>query len=65
MRVSCADTATTRKRSFLLPSMVDELMASSQLTVGVIPTTEAWVGVTNPDDLEIARRRIAEFRANR
>ena len=45
--------------------MVDELMASSQLTVGVIPTTEAWVGVTNPDDLEIARRRISQLRANR
>ena len=40
-------------------------MGAAELTVEVIPTTEAWVGVTNPDDLEIARRRIAEFRANR
>ena len=53
------------KAEFLLPSVVDELMGAAELTVGVIPTTEAWVGVTNPDDLEIARRRIAEFRANR
>ena len=53
------------KAEFLLPSLVDELMYAAELTVEVIPTTEAWVGVTNPDDLEIARRRIAEFRANR
>ena len=52
------------KAEFLLPSVVDELMSASELTVGVIPTSEAWVGVTNPDDLEIARRRISEIRAN-
>lgn len=50
---------------FLLPSSVDELMLSSQLKVKVIPTDEAWVGVTNPTDLEIARRRISELRASR
>ncbi len=48
---------------YLLPSVVDELMRSGRLTVEVIPTSEAWVGVTNPDDLEVARRRIAELRA--
>ena len=53
------------KAEFLLPVLVDELMYASELTVEVIPTTEAWVGVTNPDDLEVARRRIAEFRSNR
>ena len=53
------------KAEFLLPSVIDELMSASQLTVGVIPTTEAWVGVTNPDDLEVARRRISELRDNR
>lgn len=49
---------------FLLPSLVDELMSSSELKVKVIPTDEAWVGVTNPADLEIARRRISELRAS-
>ena len=48
---------------YLLPSVVDELMRSGRLTVEVIPTSEAWVGVTNPDDLEVARHRIAELRA--
>ncbi len=50
---------------FLFAQVVDELMHSAELTVEVIPTTEAWVGVTNPDDLEIARRRINQLRASR
>ncbi len=58
------DHGKDEKAEFLLPSLVDELMSSSQLKVKVIPTDEAWVGVTNPADLEIARRRISELRAN-
>ena len=53
------------KAEFLLPVLVDELMHADELTVEVIPTAEAWVGVTNPDDLEPARRRIAELRTER
>lgn len=53
------------KAEFLLPSLIDELMSSAELKVKVIPTDEAWVGVTNPADLEIARRRISELRASR
>lgn len=51
------------KAEYLLPSVVHELMAAGELTVGVVPTSEPWVGVTNPDDLEVARRRIAEVRS--
>lgn len=47
---------------FLLPSVVNDLMRVRRMSVGVVPTAEAWVGVTNPDDLEVARTRIAEFR---
>ncbi len=47
---------------FLLPSVIHDLMARGELTVGVVPTSEAWVGVTNPDDLEVARHRIAAIR---
>ena len=50
------------KTEFLLPTFVDELRTAGTLTVGVVPTREPWVGVTNPDDLEIARRRIAAMR---
>lgn len=47
---------------YLLPSVVHDLMARNELTVGVVPTDEAWVGVTNPDDLEVARAQIARLR---
>jgi len=58
-----ADHADEPKAEYLLPSVVHELRATGELTVGVVPTEEAWIGVTNPDDLEVARQRIAEIRA--
>ncbi len=48
---------------YLLPNVVRELMDRGELTVGVVATSEPWVGVTNPDDLEVARRRLAQLRA--
>ena len=50
------------KTEYLLPTVLDELRAAGEISVGVVATAEPWVGVTNPDDLEIARRRIAEMR---
>lgn len=58
-----ADHGDEEKTEFLLPTVVNELRQAGTYTVGVVPTNEPWVGVTNPDDLEIARRRIAEVRA--
>jgi len=57
-----AESGDEEKSEYLLPSIVHELMAAGEMTVGVVPTTEPWVGVTNPDDLAVARRRIAEVR---
>lgn len=51
------------KTEFLLPSVVHALMAAGEMSVGVVPTDESWVGVTNPDDLQIARARIAALRS--
>jgi NDP-sugar pyrophosphorylase family protein len=48
---------------FLLPGLVGELVEAGKLTVGVVPTEETWVGITNPDDLEIVREAIAGLRA--
>ena len=48
---------------FLLPTVVNELKAAGVYRVEVVPTAEPWVGVTNPDDLEIARRRIHDVRS--
>ena len=57
------DHGTEEKTEYLLPSVVHELMERGDLEVGVVPTGEPWVGVTNPDDLAVAQRRIAELRA--
>ncbi|RMH79065.1 MAG: nucleotidyltransferase [Actinomyces sp.] len=46
---------------YLLPSVVDTLRVRGVLEVEVVPTSATWVGVTNPDDLDVARERIAEL----
>lgn len=43
----------------LLPTIVAERMAQRALSVRVVSTTEPWIGVTNPDDLEAARAALA------
>ena len=43
----------------LLPTIVAERMAQRALSVRVVSTTEPWIGVTNPDDLESARAALA------
>jgi dTDP-glucose pyrophosphorylase len=48
---------------FLLPNVIPDLVEAGDLSVKVVQTSEAWVGITNPDDLVIARHRIAELRA--
>ena len=43
---------------YLLPHAVAAEMESGLLTVGVVTTDETWIGVTNPNDLEIARAAL-------
>ena len=43
----------------LLPAVVADRMAQEALSVRMASTTEAWIGVTNPDDLEAARAALA------
>ena len=45
---------------FLLPTALDEQIAKGLLEVEVIRTDEQWIGVTNPEDLEIARLLLKE-----
>ena len=58
-----AEHGDEEKTEFLLPTVVNELKAAGVFRVEVVPTAEPWVGVTNPDDLEIARRRIHDVRS--
>jgi len=57
-----AEHGNESKMEYLLPTVIAEMSEAGELTVGVVSTDEAWVGVTNPDDLEVARRRIAMMR---
>lgn len=54
-----AEFADDPKREYLLPDVVDRLRQSGELTVVVPTSSEEWIGVTNPNDLEPARARIA------
>lgn len=47
------------KTEYLLPDVVDRLRASGDLTVVVPESSEEWIGVTNPNDLDPARARLA------
>ena len=58
-----AEHGDEAKTEYLLPTVVNELKTAGVYRVEVVPTAEPWVGVTNPDDLEIARRRINAVRA--
>ena len=44
---------------YLLPHAVATEMKKGALTVKVVTTEETWIGVTNPDDLEVARAALA------
>ena len=43
---------------YLLPTAVGIEMEAGALAVRVVTTDETWIGVTNPDDLEIARNAL-------
>jgi NDP-sugar pyrophosphorylase family protein len=53
-----AEHKDTPKVEFLLPTSVAELRDAGELDVHVVHTACEWIGVTNPDDLEPARRRL-------
>ncbi len=42
-----------------LPTVVGELMEDDRLKIRVTSSTESWIGITNPEDLELARAKLA------
>lgn len=50
----------TEKVECLLPSEVAELMDAGELVVDVVSSPEAWIGITNPDDLSLAEAALAD-----
>ncbi len=47
------------KTEYLLPDVVDRLRESGDLRVVVPVSNEEWIGVTNPNDLDPAREKLA------
>jgi choline kinase len=46
---------------FLLPTAIEEQRLKLGLKIDVIRSNESWIGVTNPEDLDVARRALARI----
>lgn len=44
-----------------LPTIVGELMADGRMTVDVVASPEEWIGITNPEDFELAKKAFADY----
>ncbi len=54
-----ADSPTAE---FLLPEALDEQRVEGRLSIEVVDTDEDWIGITNREDLEVARVAFAAMR---
>ncbi|MEM7276380.1 MAG: NTP transferase domain-containing protein [Actinomycetota bacterium] len=48
------------KAEAMLPTVVGELMSADRLEVAVVSSPERWIGVTNPEDFELAKAALAD-----
>lgn len=55
-----AENSNELKAECQLPTVVGELMVDGRLSVIVNASAEQWIGITNPDDLELARAALAD-----
>jgi len=46
----------------LLPVCISNLMAAHDYQVSIVPSQEEWAGLTNPNDLELVRKKIHDLR---
>ena len=49
------------KAEYFLPDVVNQLLKENLAQVKVLPTTEKWFGVTNPDDRPFVQNAIREL----
>ena len=52
------------KREYLIPTLVQGLIARNEAGVRVLPTDSMWTGMTHPEDREVVERRIREMVAS-
>jgi hypothetical protein len=55
-----AVSADDPKAECQLPTIVGELMADRRMRVKVVESGEQWIGITNPDDFELAKAALAD-----
>jgi hypothetical protein len=61
---SAAPEGTARdhaKREYLIPSVVQQLIARGEARVRVLATDSRWTGMTHPEDRPVVERRIREM----
>ncbi len=54
-----AANADVPKAEAMLPTVVGELMSVDRLKVEVVSSPEQWIGITNPEDFELAKAALA------
>ncbi len=54
-----AANADQPKAEAQLPTVVGELMEAGRLKVEVLSSPEQWIGITNPEDFELAKAALA------
>jgi hypothetical protein len=57
--VFLAANGEAEKAEAQLPTVVGELMAADRLTVEVVSSPEQWIGITNPEDFDLAKAALA------
>lgn len=53
-----------RKIEALLPNVLGDLISSDLIKMRAYPTDEQWYGLTNPEDEEIVRKKLARLKHN-
>jgi hypothetical protein len=61
LRRFLASGGSDPKAEFYLPAAVSGLVASGAATVDVLPSSDAWFGITHPGDRESVRQAIARL----
>ncbi len=54
-----AENRDRPKAEAMLPTVVGELLAGGRLRVEVVSSPEQWIGITNPEDFDLARAALA------
>ncbi len=55
-----AEHAETPKAEAQLPTVVGELVDAARMVVKVVSSPEQWIGITNPEDFELAKSALAD-----